>query len=346
MKILQGSMVALLVAACSSMASAQERRAGRRVDLLKGLKPTEAGVGGTWVKTAAGGIRSDSETTTRLRLGKAPDGEYDLVVAFTRQGGDGRMGVILSYDGSRFGWFLGEGRDHAASGFAWVNGRGGWESDDATGLNVAADARKHILRIKARKEGVSAWIDRKKVGDVADYASLTLHEDQSVGEGMLGLVSDKPSIVFHSISMTPYVEMLQDAAAPSSPNERPVRPARDDANIASAALTTGSIWSGSKADNHSDTNGCTLHVNERSGHDVVVEIRCGREHVLWSFAIKGKTLNSTAFQDLSGQGLRSDASASGTINGRSLHLRYRWTFSSKKRKNNLVMGELQFERSE
>lgn len=346
MKSLRWPIAGLFVVALASDVLAQERRPGRRIDLLKRIQLAGDGVAGTWVNAAEGAIRSDSAAPARLRLGKAPESEYDLVVSFTRKDGGGRMGVILSYEGSRFGWFLGEGRDRKAAGFALVNGRGEWESAGAAAANFAADKKKHTVRLKVRKEGVSAWLDRKTAGDVADYASLTLHDDQSVGDGMLGLVSGKPSIVFHSVLMMPYVAARQDTATPAATKERSARPARDDENSASAALTTGSIWSGSRANNNADTNGCTLYVNERAGDRVIVEILCGREHLLWTFVIKGKTLTATGYKDLSVQGLRTDAAASGRISGRSLHLRYSWTFSSKKRKNNYVMGELQFERTD
>jgi len=340
MKAFQWFILALWIAAWPSEAPAQNQRPGRPTDLLKRLKLPDAGISGHWKKTADG-LRSDSAAPARLRLGKPPEGGYDLVVTFTRLDGDGRLGLILSYDGNGFGWFLGEGRDKTASGFALVDGRGDWENNDALLENVVPDAKKHTLKIKVRKDGVTAFVDRKKKGGVTDYSSLTLDDENSVGEGMLGLVSGKPSIIFHSASVVPIAEVALAEKTPPVLKPESTQRGQEKADEANEVLPVDSVWYGTRIQlNHGGEIHCKMKVIERNGGGGVMRISEGSYGMRWTFSLRGDQLILEEFTQETGAGSISEVQASGVVSGGRMRIQYRWVFSGRRFARQIVVGTI------
>lgn len=345
MKILRRAFIALLVVSGPSTALAQNRGVPRPTNLLKKLSLPDASISGRWARTAEGGARSTSPAPARLRLGRAPDGEYDIVAVFTRQENEGRLGVLLSYDGIDFGWFIDEGRNPAPSGFALVDDRDQWDLADRSIRNIPADAKKRTVRFKVRRAGVTAWLGRKKIGEVTDYYDLAPLDDKvSVGEGFLGILCERPSIVIHSITLTPFVESATDDSKPVAWREQSEQPTDDEAESSSDILPIASTWNGVRTtlNRHGDIH-CNMKVVQRDGSLVVMRISERGLVMRWTFSLNGGNLILQRSTQESGSGSISGVQASGAVSPGRLRINYQWVYSGPRAARAIIVGSIYLE---
>jgi hypothetical protein len=342
LRVFQCSAAALLIAVVPSQPPTQNRRAARPVDLLKTVRLPDAKVSGTW-KKSADGLRTDSAAPARLRLGPAPKGEYDLIVTFTRSSGSGRLGLILSYDGTSFGWFLG-GRGKPADGFSFVDSGISKEKDSALQL-VASDAKKHTVKIKVRKDGVTAFVDRVKKGEVADYATLTLDDEFSVGDDMLGLFSGDPTIIFRSVSVVPFAEaaVAEKATTPQRESAKPV----DSAIEENVVLPVMSTWHGTRTQlNQGGVLHCTMKVIDRDANLVVMRFSEGSFVAKWTFSLRGDRLYLEGFTQENGTASVTDVQAYGILSGDRMQIQYQWVYSGRRMARTIVLGKIEVARGD
>ncbi|HKQ48217.1 MAG TPA: hypothetical protein VJZ71_09130 [Phycisphaerae bacterium] len=339
------ALMALLVVTGPSAAVGQNRGVSRPTNLLKKLSLSEASISGTWTRTADGGIRCDSEAPARLRLAKAPKGEYDLSVVVTRQEAKGRLGILFSYDGIDFGWFMSEGVDTAGRGFAMVDEYDRSESVDQPLQTMPVDAKKRTVRFKVRREGVSAWVGKKKIADVTDYYDLAPVDDKdSVGEGFLGILCDRPSVVIHSITLTPVVESAGDDTKPASLRESAEEPGGDESGWSNDVLPITSTWNGVRKtlNRHGDIH-CHMKVIERSGSLVVMRLSERGLVTRWTFAVNRGNLILQKFTQESGSGSVSEIQGSGAVSGGRVQINYQWVYSGPRAARAIIVGTIYLE---
>ena len=309
---------------------------------MKTVRLPDAKVSGSW-KKSADGLRTDSAAPARLRLGAAPKGDYDLIATFTRSSGSGRLGLILSYDGTSFGWFLG-GRGKPADGFSFVDSGISKEKVSALQL-VASDAKKHTVKIKVRKDGLTAFVDRVKKGEVADYATLTLDDEYGIGDDMLGLFSGDPSIIFRSVSVVPVTEA---ATAEKSRPPEPEPPRSNESAIEeNVLLPVMSTWHGTRTQlNQGGVLHCTMKVIDRDGNIVVMRFSEGSFIAKWTFSLLGDRLYLEKFAQENGTASVSDVQASGNVSGDHMEIQYQWVYSGRRMARTIVLGRIQVARGD
>jgi len=339
------TLVALLIVTGPSAAQAQNRSLQRPASLLKKLSLPDASISGSWARTPDGGVRSTSSAPARLWLGRAPEGEYDLVAVFTRQESEGRLGLLLSYDGIDFGWFTEQGRNPASSGFAMLDDRDQWDSADRSLQNIPADAKKRTVRFKVRRNGVTAWLARKKIGEVTDYYDLApLDDKDSVGEGSLGILSDAPSVVIHAVTLSPVVESAGDDSKSVAWREPSGEPADDEAGSSNDLLPITSTWNGVRTtlNRHGDIH-CNMKVIDRNGPLVVMRMTERGCTMRWTFSLSRGNLILQKFRQESGAGSITNVQAVGSVSPGQIRINYQWVYSGSRAANAIVVGSIYLE---
>jgi hypothetical protein len=161
---------------------------------------------GVWERTAQGYYQVGSgglKDAAKLRLPYKPSGEYDLRVLVSRTEGIGAVGLIMTYGGHEFGWFMGN-HVNGECGFALVDGKP-WPSNRSTvhhaGMRI--DAKSYTILVKVRKDSVSAYLDGELIDDFkTSYSDLSLRPMHSMGDGMLGIWTAS-SIIIRSADLFP-----------------------------------------------------------------------------------------------------------------------------------------------
>ncbi len=177
---------------------------GTRIDLFEDIDLEDALLSGAWEETDNGLQTNDAEPA-RLDLGKAPKGEYDFTITFTRLNGNRAVGQALSYRKHDFGWFMGgvrPGAGESHNGFAEVDDSPSWNNRSTVDKDIIRNGVKHSAVVKVRKGSVEAWIDDAQIVKLkTNYKDLAPAGRSAVTPGHLGLVSWESPTIFHSAEL-------------------------------------------------------------------------------------------------------------------------------------------------
>jgi hypothetical protein len=156
---------------------------------------------GVWQKTPGGGIMSTGGKC-RLRIPYQAPEEYDFRIVFRRVAGDGWTGQMSWLGGKGIMWLM-AANGNTTSGFGHILGR--WFDNNATtarGPVSLQNDRQYTSVIHVRRGRLCASVDGKLVADYKTNGSdLSIPNDWTVGENILGVASDGARVQFDAIEI-------------------------------------------------------------------------------------------------------------------------------------------------
>ncbi len=182
------------------VAGAKIARRGRVVNLLALVDPTADSVGGSWQIVDNTLVSSDNEYT-RLQIPYQPPEEYDFVIEYARQSGDGEIIQLLSRGGVPF--LFAHGRKGADCYFGLIAKMLDKGNPSRRSLEAVKKGAKHRCVVQVRNDSISALFDGTNICTwKTDYKDMSNTSKWALKDhSLLGVASWKSSIVFHTIEV-------------------------------------------------------------------------------------------------------------------------------------------------
>lgn len=219
-------MIHLCALALLSSSTALFSQDNARISLLENLDPAAAAIAGTWSLTD-GELQVTAQKGSRIALRGNMPLDYDVELAFTRNGGDNSIGVILPVGNVSPALELSawQGEAHGLSRVNQLSAR-----DDANPAAVKPgtleNGRRYLLQVEVRAATspatITAKLDRKplfswsgSVGDLEPNFVMNLPTTRTIG-----LSSQENPATFHKVTM-----LDRSAPAPARMTPAPQPPA-------------------------------------------------------------------------------------------------------------------------
>jgi hypothetical protein len=203
----QKSIQGITLARIASRLESRNAQAGKtsaarpalaEIDALALVDPAKDAAQGKWSRTARGLACESSAYACALLPYQLPE-EYDLRVRFTRVGGEGSIGILLSAKGRGFGLALdikGEARLERVDGKI--------AKDNPTTVPVAiSNGHLYAVKVEVRKDEVRAFLDGKPLTHwKTDYKDMTRYAVWKLGDNTLcGVGANNAQVIFSGIEL-------------------------------------------------------------------------------------------------------------------------------------------------
>lgn len=184
------------------LAALRAAPAWRIVDLLPMIDPSVHTVSGEW-SLAGLAIASGDGPRARLSIPYRPPEEYDFVVEFTRQQGEGGIAQVLRLPtGNACLWHIGAAQN-TYCGLELVRGLPLDRNGFARRIeDLLLNGRRYTSVVHVRRAGVTAEINgQRAVRFTGNLADLSLPPAWRMPDDGLGLGTDRSPTVFHAIRL-------------------------------------------------------------------------------------------------------------------------------------------------